>query len=170
MITLTVNGASHQIDADPDTPLLYALRNDLGLNGAKFGCGLGQCGACTVLLDDKPAFSCLLPIAALAGRKINTDALDNSAGVDTSDHEVNIKIATGAAIEQAAQCGYCIAGMIMRAQALLERDTRPTEAELRRHMAPNLCRCGTHMRILRAVRRAAVAMGGGVRDNSEDAL
>jgi nicotinate dehydrogenase subunit A len=163
MITLTVNVMSHQIDADPDTPLLYALRNDLGLNGAKFGCGLGQCGACTVLLDDKPAFSCLLPIAALAGRKVRTI---ESLGSRDKPGALPAAFET----EQAAQCGYCIAGMIMRAQALLERDTRPTEAELRRHMAPNLCRCGTHMRILRAVRRAAVAMGGGVRDDSEDAL
>jgi nicotinate dehydrogenase subunit A len=163
MITLTVNVMSHQIDADPDTPLLYALRNDLGLNGAKFGCGLGQCGACTVLLDDKPAFSCLLPIAALAGRKVRTI---ESLGSRDKPGALPGAFET----EQAAQCGYCIAGMIMRAQALLERDTRPTEAELRRHMAPNLCRCGTHMRILRAVRRAAVAMGGGVRDDSEDAL
>jgi aerobic-type carbon monoxide dehydrogenase small subunit (CoxS/CutS family) len=163
MITLTVNGASHQIDADPDTPLLYALRNDLGLNGAKFGCGLGQCGACTVLLDGKPAFSCLLPIAALGGRKVRT-----IESLGTAEKPGALPAAFEA--EQAAQCGYCIAGMIMRAQALLERTTRPTEAELRSHMTPNLCRCGTHMRILRAVRRAAVAMGGGVRNDSEDAL
>jgi aerobic-type carbon monoxide dehydrogenase small subunit (CoxS/CutS family) len=163
MITLTVNGVPHQIDADPDTPLLYALRNDLGLNGAKFGCGLGQCGACTVLLDDKPAFSCLLPIAALAERKVRT-----IEGLGTAEKPGALPAAFEA--EQAAQCGYCIAGMIMRAQALLERNNRPTEAELRAHMAPNLCRCGTHMRILRAVRRAATAMGGGVRTASEDTL
>ena len=163
MITLTVNGIPHQIDADPDTPLLYALRNDLGLNGAKFGCGLGQCGACTVLLDDKPAFSCLLPIAALADRKVRT-----IEGLGTQEKPGALPAAFEA--EQAAQCGYCIAGMIMRAQALLERNNRPTEAELRAHMAPNLCRCGTHMRILRAVRRAATAMGGGVRTASEDTL
>jgi aerobic-type carbon monoxide dehydrogenase small subunit (CoxS/CutS family) len=163
MITLTVNGTPHQIDADPDTPLLYALRNDLGLNGAKFGCGLGQCGACTVLLDDKPAFSCLLPIAALADRKVRT-----IEGLGTQEKPGALPAAFEA--EQAAQCGYCIAGMIMRAQALLDRNNRPTEAELRAHMAPNLCRCGTHMRILRAVRRAATAMGGGVRTASEDTL
>jgi nicotinate dehydrogenase subunit A len=163
MITLTVNGVPHQIDADPDTPLLYALRNDLGLNGAKFGCGLGQCGACTVLLDNKPAFSCLLPIAALADRKVRT-----IEGLGTQEKPGALPAAFEA--EQAAQCGYCIAGMIMRAQALLERNNRPTEAELRAHMAPNLCRCGTHMRILRAVRRAATAMGGGVRTASEDTL
>ena len=163
MITLTVNGVSHQVDATPDTPLLYALRNDLGLNGAKFGCGLGQCGACTVLVDDKPAYSCLLPIAALAERKVRT-----IESLGTREKPGALPAAFEA--EQAAQCGYCIAGMIMRAQALLERNIRPTEAELRAHMAPNLCRCGTHMRILRAVRRAATAMGGGVRNDAEDGL
>jgi nicotinate dehydrogenase subunit A len=162
MITLTVNGAARRIDADPDTPLLYALRNDLGLNGAKFGCGLGQCGACTVLVDDKPTFSCLLPIAALAERKVRT-----IESLGTPEKPGALPAAFEA--EQAAQCGYCIAGMIMRAQALLERNNRPTEAELRAHMAPNLCRCGTHMRILRAVRRAAAAMGGGVRNAPENA-
>jgi nicotinate dehydrogenase subunit A len=163
MITLTVNGVSHQVDAAPDTPLLYALRNDLGLSGAKFGCGLGQCGACTVLVDDKPAFSCLLPIAALAERKVRT-----IESLGTREKPGALPAAFEA--EQAAQCGYCIAGMIMRAQALLERNIRPTEAELRAHMAPNLCRCGAHMRILRAVRRAATAMGGGVRNDAEGAL
>ncbi|MGZ3339717.1 MAG: (2Fe-2S)-binding protein [Reyranella sp.] len=163
MITLTVNGVSHQVDATPDTPLLYALRNDLGLNGAKFGCGLGQCGACTVLVDDKPALACLVPIAALPGRKVRT-----IESLGTPEKPGMLPAAFEA--EQAAQCGYCIAGMIMRAQALLERNIRPTEAELRAHMAPNLCRCGTHMRILRAVRRAATAMGGGVRNGAEEAL
>jgi aerobic-type carbon monoxide dehydrogenase small subunit (CoxS/CutS family) len=161
MITLTVNGNAHQVDVEPDTPLLYVLRNELGLNGAKFGCGLGQCGACTVLLDGKPVFSCLLPVAALAGRKVRT-----IEGLGTADKPGALPAAFEA--EQAAQCGYCIAGMIMRAQALLEANVRPTEAELRAGLAPNLCRCGTHMRILRAVRRAAVAMGGGVRDDARD--
>ena len=159
MISLTVNGVTHSIDADPDTPLLYVLRDELGLNGAKFGCGLGQCGACTVLVDNRPAFSCLLPIAALAGRKVRT-----IEGLGTPDRPG--ALATAFEAEQAAQCGYCIAGMIMRAQALLERNNRPTEAELRAYLAPNLCRCGTHMRILRAVRRAAAAMGGGVQESS----
>jgi nicotinate dehydrogenase subunit A len=156
MITLTVNGTTHRVDVEPDTPLLYVLRNELALNGAKFGCGLGQCGACTVLLDDKPVFSCLVPIAALGERKVRT-----LEGLGTPDKPGALSAAFEA--EQAAQCGYCIAGMIMRAQALLERNPRPTEAELRAYLAPNLCRCGTHMRILRAVRRAAAAMGGGVR-------
>jgi nicotinate dehydrogenase subunit A len=163
MITLTVNGKAHQVEADPDTPLLYVLRNDLGLNGAKFGCGLGQCGACTVLLDDKPVFSCLLPIAALSDRKVRT-----IEGLGTTEKLGPLPAAFEA--EQAAQCGYCIAGMIMRAQALLERNNRPTETELRAHLAANLCRCGTHMRILRAVRRAAAAMGGGVRGDRENSL
>src|SRR5439155_10154861 len=160
MMTLHINGTARSIDSDPATPLLYVLRNDIGLNGAKFGCGLGQCGACTVLLDDKPVYSCLLPIAALEGRKVRTLeglAKDGKPGALSQAFEA----------EQAAQCGYCIAGMIVRAQALLEANNRPTEAELRVHMAPNLCRCGTHMRILRAIRRAAVAMGGGVQNVAE---
>jgi nicotinate dehydrogenase subunit A len=161
MITFVVNGATREVAVDPDTPLLYVLRNDLGLNGAKFGCGLGQCGACTVLVDDKPVFSCVLPVAALAGRKVRT-----IEGLGTADRPGVLPAAFEA--EQAAQCGYCIAGMIMRAQALLESNNQPTEAELRAHMATNLCRCGTHMRILRAVRRAAAAMGGGVRDVAEN--
>jgi aerobic-type carbon monoxide dehydrogenase small subunit (CoxS/CutS family) len=154
MIKLTVNGRAHQVDVDPDTPLLYVLRNDLELNAAKFGCGLGQCGACTVLLDDKPVFSCLVPVAALGEHKVRTlEGLPK-------------QLPAAFEAEQAAQCGYCIAGMIVRAQALLERNPRPTEEEVRSHMAANLCRCGTHMRILRAVRRAAEAMGGGVREEA----
>jgi nicotinate dehydrogenase subunit A len=160
MIKLTVNGRAHQIDVDPDTPLLYVLRNDLELNAAKFGCGLGQCGACTVLVDGQPAFSCLLPMSAVGGRSVRT-----VEGLGTQAHPGPVQAAFEA--EQAAQCGYCIAGMIVRAQALLEHNPRPTEEAVRSHMAPNLCRCGTHMRILRAVRRAAEAMGGGVRDVAE---
>ena len=160
MIALSVNGETFQVDSDPDTPLLYVLRNELGLNGAKFGCGLGQCGACTVLVDDKPMFACLLPVAAIAERKVRT-----LEGLGTEENPGPLQVAFET--EQAAQCGYCIAGMIVRAQALLEKNLRPTEAELRAHMAPNLCRCGTHMRILRAIRRAARAMGGGVRETAE---
>jgi len=163
MTRLIVNGRPQTVEVDPSTPLLYVLRNDLGLNGAKFGCGLGQCGACTVIVDDRPVFSCLLPIAALEGRQVRTV---EGLGGPKSPNPLQAAFQT----EQAAQCGYCIAGMIMRAQALLERNTRPTEAELRAHMAPNLCRCGTHMRILRAVRRAAAAMGGGVQGASEPVL
>ena len=147
-LTLNVNGADHVVDADPATPLLYVLRGDLALNGAKFGCGLGQCGACTVTVDGKAAFSCVLPIAALAGRRIVTvEGLGTAAAPGA--------IQKAFETEQAAQCGYCIAGMIMRAKALLDDTPKPTEAQIRSHMQPNLCRCGTHMRILRAVRRAA---------------
>src|SRR4029434_2596091 len=142
MITLIINDRSHQIDVDPATPLLYVLRNQLQLNGAKFGCGLGQCGACTVLLDDKPVFSCLVPVAALQQRKVRT-----IEGLATPEGKPG-PLSAAFEAEQAAQCGYCIAGMIVRAQALLERNTRPTEDELRAHLAPNLWRCGTHMRLL----------------------
>ncbi len=147
-LTLNVNGADHVVDADPATPLLYVLRGDLQLNGTKFGCGLGQCGACTVTVDGKAVFSCVLPIAALEGRRIVT-----VEGLGTVTAPGVIQKAFE--IEQAAQCGYCIAGMIMRAKALLDAKTNPSDAEIRAHMQPNLCRCGTHMRILRAVRRAA---------------
>jgi aerobic-type carbon monoxide dehydrogenase small subunit (CoxS/CutS family) len=147
-LTLNVNGADHTVDADPATPLLYVLRGDLALNGAKFGCGLGQCGACTVTVDGKAAYSCLLPVAAAQGRRIVTvEGLGTAAAPGLLQKAFET--------EQAAQCGYCIAGMIMRAKALLDATPRPTEAQIRAEMQPNLCRCGTHMRILRAVRRAA---------------
>jgi isoquinoline 1-oxidoreductase len=149
---LNVNGQAHQVEADPSTPLLYVLRDELGLNGAKYGCGLGQCGACTVLVDGKAVFSCVLPIAALGGRAVRT-----VEGLGTVDAPGPVQRAF--LEEQAAQCGYCIAGMITRAQALLEANPAPSEAQIRAHMQPNLCRCGTHMRILRAVRRAAGLMG-----------
>ena len=151
MIELSVNGRPQTVDADPATPLLYVLHDHLALNGAKFGCGLGQCGACTVMIDGKAAFSCVTPIAALAGRKITT-----VEGLGTADNPGPLQQAF--IDEQAAQCGYCVAGMIMRAQALLEANPSPTDDEIRRHMMPNLCRCGTHMRILRAVQRAAQTM------------
>ena len=151
MITLTINGRHHDVDAEPDTPLLYVLRNDIALNGAKFGCGMGQCGACTVLLDGAAVFSCITPIALLAGRSITTI---EGLGTVAAPNPVQAAFIE----EQAAQCGYCIAGMVMRAQALLARNHAPTDDEIRDHMMPNLCRCGTHMRILRAVRRAATAM------------
>jgi nicotinate dehydrogenase subunit A len=151
MIELNINGRTHAIDADPNTPLLYVLRDHLALSGAKFGCGLGQCGACTVMVDGQPTFSCLTPISVLPGRRIKT-----VEGLGTIEKPGPVQRAF--IDEQAAQCGYCIAGMIMRAQALLERNPSPSEAEIRRHMMPNLCRCGTHMRIVRAVRRAAEQM------------
>src|SRR5438477_4818207 len=151
MIELNVNDRPQGVDADPTTPLLYVLRDHLALNGAKFGCGLGHCGACTVMIDGKAAFSCVTPISALTGRKIRT-----IEGLGTADKPGPLQQAF--IDEQAAQCGYCVAGMIMRAQALLEANSNPTEDEIRRHMMPNLCRCGTHMRIIRAVQRAAQAM------------
>ena len=147
-ITLHVNGVDRAIAADPSTPLLYVLRDDLALNGAKYGCGLGQCGACTVQIDGHAAFSCLTPIAALPGKSVRTiEGLATAAGPNVLQQAFEI--------EQAAQCGYCIAGMVMRAQALLDRDPAPTDDEIRAHMQTNLCRCGTHMRILRAIRRAS---------------
>jgi nicotinate dehydrogenase subunit A len=151
MIDLDVNGRTHSVDADPATPLLYILRDQLALNGAKFGCGLGQCGACTVIVDGRATFSCITPISVLPGRKVRTI---ESLGTLAEPGPLQRAFIA----EQAAQCGYCIAGMIMRAQALLETNPSPTDAEIRRQMAPSLCRCGTHMRILRAVRRAADEM------------
>ncbi len=147
-VTLSVNGRQHRLDVDASTPLLYILREDLGLNGSKYGCGLGQCGACTVHVDGEPVFACLTPLAALEGRAVRT-----VEGLGSTDR-MN-KLQQAFVDEQAAQCGYCISGMIMRAQALLDRTPSPTDAEIRAHMQPNLCRCGTHMRILRAIRRAA---------------
>ncbi len=150
-VSLNVNGQERTIDVDPATPLLYVLREDLQLNGAKFGCGLGQCGACTVIVDGRAVFSCLLPVAALAGRKVVTVEGLGSADKPSAIQQAFIE-------EQAAQCGYCIAGMIMRARSLLSKSFSPSDNEIRSHMQTNLCRCGTHMRILRAVRRAANAM------------
>jgi aerobic-type carbon monoxide dehydrogenase small subunit (CoxS/CutS family) len=151
MITLNVNGKDHALDIDPDMPLLYALRNHLALNGAKYGCGLGQCGACTVMVGDKPVFSCLMPAAAASGKTVRT-----VEGLGSADKPGPLQAAFIDA--QAAQCGYCIAGMIMRAQALIEVVPHPTDEQIRDHMAPNLCRCGTHMRIFSAI-KAVVASG-----------
>jgi len=150
-LTLSVNGHQHRIEADPATPLLYVLREELGLNGAKYGCGLGQCGVCTVQIDGKAAFSCVTPLVALQGRDVRT-----VEGLGTT--EAMNPLQKAFAQEQAAQCGYCIAGMIMRAQALLDENPHPTDTEIRKHMQPNLCRCGTHVRILRAIRRASEAV------------
>jgi aerobic-type carbon monoxide dehydrogenase small subunit (CoxS/CutS family) len=159
MITLNVNGQSHQVDADPATPLLYVLRDHLQLNGAKFGCGLGQCGSCTVIVEGQPTFSCLVPISVLEGRRIRT-----LEGLGTPENPGPVQRAF--IEEQAAQCGFCIPGMILRAQALLERNRSPSAAEIRDAMQPNLCRCGTHMRILRAVERAAHTMKSGRKETS----
>jgi nicotinate dehydrogenase subunit A len=148
MITLTVNGKAHQLEVDPETPLLYVLRGELALNGAKFGCGLGQCGACTVMIDGAAVNSCVTPVGTLHGRRVLT-----VEGLGTSGKPGPLQQAF--IDEQAAQCGYCIAGMIMRAQALLEHNPAPSDTEIRTHMEPNLCRCGTHVRIFRAIRRAS---------------
>ena len=150
-MTLNVNGSTHEIDADPATPLLYVLREDLALNGAKFGCGLGQCGSCTVMVDGKAVFSCVTPILLLEGREITTveglGTLEAPGPMQTAFIEM-----------QAAQCGYCIPGMMMRAEALLRQNPAASEEEIRAALETNLCRCGTHMRILAAVRRAGELM------------
>jgi nicotinate dehydrogenase subunit A len=151
MMTLKVNGQDHQIDVEPDTPLLYVLRDDLKLNAAKYGCGLGQCGSCTVIVDGKAVLSCVTPVLLLEGKQVTT-----LEGLGTAAAPAPIQRAFME--EQAAQCGYCIAGMMMRAQALLQRNSKPTDEQIRAELAPHLCRCGTHMRILRAVHRAARLM------------
>jgi nicotinate dehydrogenase subunit A len=147
-LNIKVNGATHSVPAEPDTPLLYVLRNDLGHNSAKFGCGLAQCGACTVLVDGKPVRSCVTSIDTLGQSEITTL---EGLGTPERPHPLQTAFMT----EQAAQCGYCIAGMIMTAKALLDRNPQPSAAELRQGLAENLCRCGTHNRIVRAVLRAA---------------
>jgi nicotinate dehydrogenase subunit A len=151
MISLDVNGKKHAVDVSPDTPLLYVLRNDFGLNGPKFGCGLGQCGACTVLMDGTAVRSCVTTVAQAAGRKIVTL---EGLGSPEKLHPLQKAFIE----EQAAQCGYCSNGMIMKSKELLDHSPDPTELEIRQALASNLCRCGTHNNIIRAVRRAAVDM------------
>ncbi|HKS58367.1 MAG TPA: (2Fe-2S)-binding protein [Steroidobacteraceae bacterium] len=146
-ITITVNGKPHTVAASSDTPLLYVLRNELGLTGTKFGCGLGQCGACTVHVGDAAARSCMLPVSAVQAPVTTIEGLGTSA----KPHALQ----TAFVAEQAGQCGYCIAGMVMSAAALLKQRPKPSDAEVRAALDGNLCRCGSHMRILRAVRRAA---------------
>jgi nicotinate dehydrogenase subunit A len=148
-IPLTVNGRSVSVAVDdPGMPLLYALRDNLGLHGPRFGCGLGQCGACTVHIDGEAVRSCQMPTAQAANRKIVT-----LEGLGTPGKPHPIQQAFIA--EQAAQCGYCINGMIMQAKALLDKNKHPSEAQIKQALADNLCRCGTHLRIVRAVKRAA---------------
>ena len=151
-ITLNVNGVSRSVPAEPDTPLLYVLRNDLELNGAKFGCGLSQCGACTVLIDGKAVRSCVTPVGAVDKSEITTV---EGLGSIEKPHALQQAFIE----EQAAQCGYCANGMIMSAKELLDRNPRPSEPDVRAALANNLCRCGTHNRIIRAVLRAAQANG-----------
>jgi nicotinate dehydrogenase subunit A len=147
-IRLTVNGRAHDVDVDADTALLYVLRNDLGLNGPKFGCGLGECGACTVLIDGVAARACVIPVKGCTDREIVT-----LEGLGTREHPDAVQAAFIA--EQAAQCGYCLNGMIMTTRALLAINPHPTEAEAREALRYNLCRCGAHVEIMRAVMRAA---------------
>lgn len=151
MLSLTVNGTPRGISSAPDTALLYVLRNELGLNAAKYGCGLGQCGACTVIVDGEAIFSCITPVMLAQNRKVIT-----LEGLGTLEQPSEMQRAFIA--EQAAQCGYCIPGMMMRAQALLDREPNASEDRIRAELEPHLCRCGTHMRILRAVSRAAEAL------------
>jgi nicotinate dehydrogenase subunit A len=153
-VTLSINGKTQQLDVEPDTPLLYVLRDDLELHGAKFGCGLAQCGACTVVVDGKAVRSCSIAVSKVAGKKITTlEGLGSSA----KPHPIQKAFID----EGAAQCGYCINGMIMTAKALLDGTPQPSEKQIRQALAGNLCRCGTHPRIIRAVKRAAAAMTKG---------
>lgn len=150
-IALKVNGEAVEVTAMADTPLLYILRNDFCLNGPKYGCGLGECGACTVIIDGLAARSCVFPLGGAEGREVTTlEGLGSAA----APHPVQQAFIDA----QAAQCGYCLNGMVMMAVALLERDPDPDEAAVRRELSGNLCRCGTHVEIIRAVLRAAQLM------------
>jgi len=145
---LRVNGKAQAVDAEPDMPLLYALRNDLELNGPKFGCGLAQCGACTVIMDGDAIRSCVTPVAAAQNKAVTTlEGLGNTKKLH--------KIQQAFVDEQAVQCGYCINGMIMTTKSLLDKNPKPNDTQIKEALAGNLCRCGTHIRILRAVKRAS---------------
>lgn len=156
LIELEVNGRRHLLQVPADAPLLGVLRNDLALNGPKYGCGLGQCGACTVLLDGKAARACVIPVGAVSGRSVVTL---EGLGRREAMHPVQRAFVDA----QAAQCGYCLNGMIMSTVALLSRQPRPTEAQVRDALSHNLCRCGTHLEILEAVRLAAERMAAEAR-------
>jgi nicotinate dehydrogenase subunit A len=147
-ISLRVNGKSHSVETDPETTLLYVLRDDLKLNGPKFGCGLGQCGSCTVIINGNAVRSCQVPVKDLGNRAVTTL---EGLGTTKKMH----KIQQAFVDEQAVQCGYCINGMIMTTKALLDKNPKPTDAQIKEALAGNLCRCGTHIRILRAVKRAS---------------
>jgi len=147
MATITVNGRRHTVQATPDTPLLYVLRNEVQLNGPKYGCGLSQCGACTVHVDGRAVRSCVTPVSAVRG------AVTTIEGLGTPDKPHPLQTAFIEA--QAAQCGYCVNGMIMTAAAFLKQTPRPSEREIRQALDGNLCRCGTHLRIVAAVKKAA---------------
>jgi nicotinate dehydrogenase subunit A len=149
-LAITVNDRSHRVEADPATPLLYVLRNDLGLNAAKFGCGIGRCGACTVLINGQPERSCVYPVGDAVGKQVTT-----LEGLGTADQLHPLQQAF--LDEQAMQCGYCIPGIVMTAAALLAQNAAPDEATVKEALAENLCRCGAHVRIVRAVLKAAGA-------------
>ena len=150
-ITFDLNGSPYVCNAEPSTPLLYILRNDLQLKGAKFGCGLGLCGACTVHIDGRAALSCDTPVWSVEGKQVTT--------IEDASHHGAIQALQEAFIaEQAAQCGYCTGGMIMAASALLDHTAMPSEQEIAEALSRNLCRCGSHVRIVRAIRRAAQAL------------
>jgi nicotinate dehydrogenase subunit A len=151
-ISLNVNGKVHTVDADPDMPLLYALRNDIGLNNPQFGCGLAQCSACTVHLDGQAIKSCVTPISSVGNGKVIT-----LSGLGTPEKPHPLQ--TAYVEEQVTQCGYCVNGWIMTAAAFLARKKKPSDAEIKTALADVKCRCGTHMSILRAVKRAAAMMG-----------
>ena len=147
-ISLRVNGKTQTVDVEPEMPLLYALRNDLQLNGPKIGCGLAQCGSCTVIMDGNAIRSCVTPVSAAQNKPVTTiEGLGNTKKMH--------KVQQAFVDEQAVQCGYCINGMIMTAKALLDKNPKPTDAQIRESLAGNLCRCGTHIRIMRAVKRAS---------------
>jgi nicotinate dehydrogenase subunit A len=147
MATITVNGKRHEVQTTSDTPLLYVLRNELQLNGPKYGCGLAQCGACTVQINGRPVPSCVIPVSAVRGAVTTVEGL----GTPEKPHPLQKAFIE----EQAAQCGYCISGMLMTASAFLRSNPKPSEAEIRKALDGNLCRCGTHMRIIAAVKKAA---------------
>ncbi|MBI2155077.1 MAG: (2Fe-2S)-binding protein [Candidatus Rokubacteria bacterium] len=151
MVTLSVNGKSHRLDVEPDTPLLYVLRDSLGLHGPKFGCGLDQCATCMVLMDGDAVRTCRVPVSRAAGRKIVT-----LEGLGTADKPHPIQKAF--IEERAIQCGYCLNGMIITAKALLDKKRNPSDREIKQALAGSLCRCGVHLRVIRAVKRAAVRM------------
>ena len=148
MITLIVNGVTRSVDVESDTPLLYVLRDNLGITGPKYGCGLAQCGSCTVLIDGEAKRSCVVPVGTVAGTAVTTV---EGLGTPQQLHPIQAAFVE----EQAAQCGYCTAGMVMSAKALLDKKPKPSEAEIRQALAGNLCRCGSHVRVVRAVQRAA---------------
>jgi isoquinoline 1-oxidoreductase subunit alpha len=155
MITLTVNGTSHQVDVDPDTPLLWVIREAVGLTGTKYGCGIAQCGACTVHLDGEPVRSCVTPVSAVGARKVTT--------IEGLDPKANHPVQRAWIEAQVPQCGYCQSGQIMSAAALLAKKPSPTDADIDAALEGNICRCGTYQRIRAAIHRAAAMAKGGAR-------